>query len=47
MKRRLTGASAAGDAVSVQDRAEARGVHVGGEEEGETLRGAPQRDADL
>lgn len=36
-----------GDAGVVQDRDEARRVYVAGEEEGETLHGAPQRAEDL
>ena len=35
------------DAGGVQDRAEAWGVHLGGEEEGETLHGSPQRAPDV
>lgn len=34
-------------ASGLQDRAEARRVHLGGEEEGETFHGAAQRAEDL
>lgn len=35
------------DAGSVSYRVETRGVHVAGEEEGETLHGSPQRAEDV
>lgn len=43
----LTSVCCSVDAGGLQDRDEARRVHVAGEEEGEALHGPPQRAADL